>query len=285
MSETASLESQRPVELAPLRGEQVAFAEAGSGPTLLLVAGTAFAGGTWPPELVDRFAQRHRVITFDHRGTGATPAASGPYTTQLFAADALALLDRLGVERCHVLGHSMGGRVAQWMALMAPERVASLVLAASGPGRYREDQRPTEGIPLPVALALEEKGYQRYISDHIRATFFTSEAAGSPEADWLVDAYWRTRPDLENYLKHVIARQQHRTTDRLAEIRQPALVLVGDRDTHAGGTGSHLEQSEYLARHLPDATLSVLPGVSHGYFWQATDSAAGRVLDWLQARR
>ncbi len=278
------MSNESPAKPTPLNAEPVAFAEAGSGPGLLLVAGTAFAGATWPPALIDRLAQQYRVITFDHRGTGKTPATPGPYTTQLFAADALALLDQLGIERCHVLGHSMGGRVAQWMALLAPERVASLVFAASGPGRYREDQRPAEGIPLAVAVALEEKGYQRFISDHIRATFFTPEAASSPEAEWLVDAYWRTRPDLENYLKHVIARQQHRTTDRLAEIRQPALVLVGDRDTHAGGTGSHLEQSEYLARHLPDATLSVLPGVSHGYFWQATDPAAGRVLDWLQAR-
>jgi pimeloyl-ACP methyl ester carboxylesterase len=269
----------------PLPGGRIASAEAGSGPPLLLVAGTAFAGGTWPPALIDRLARHHRVLTFDHRGTGETPATEGPYSTRLFAADALALLDHLGIERCHVLGHSMGGRVAQWMALDAPDRVASLVLAASGPGRFREDQRPAEGIPLAVALALEEKGYKRFISDHIRATFFTPEAAGSPEAEWLVDAYWRTRPDLENYLKHVIARQQHRTTERLAEIRQPALVLVGDRDTHAGGTGSHLEQSQYLAKHLAKAELAVLPGLSHGYFWQATEASAERVLAWLQELR
>lgn len=269
----------------PLPGGRIASAEAGSGPPLLLVAGTAFAGGTWPPALIDRLARHHRVLTFDHRGTGETPATEGPYSTRLFAADALALLDHLGIERCHVLGHSMGGRVAQWMALDAPNRVASLVLAASGPGRFREDQRPAEGIPLAVALALEEKGYKRFISDHIRATFFTPEAAGSPEAEWLVDAYWQTRPDLENYLKHVIARQQHRTTERLAEIRQPALVLVGDRDTHAGGTGSHLEQSQYLAKNLAKAELAVLNGLSHGYFWQATEASAERVLAWLQELR
>lgn len=263
----------------------LAYEVAGDGPSLLLVAGTGFAGGTWPPGLVDQLAEHFRVITFDHRGTGRSSASAGPYSTRQFAADALALLDRLGVDRSHVLGHSMGGRVAQWMALDAPGRVTSLVLAATGPGRYREDQANVEGIPLAVAVALGEKAYEHFIADHLRATFFTPEAASSPAADWLVAAYWRTRPSLEDYLKHVIARQQHRTTDRVSEITQPALVLVGDRDTHVGGTGSHVEQSEYLAEHLPNAELSVLAGVSHGYFWQATDASAGRVLDWLQEVR
>ena len=182
----------------PLPGGSIAFEQMGEGKTLLLVAGTGFAGGTWPPALLERLTRRFRVITFDHRGTGRTPSTEGSYSTRLFAADALALLDHLGIERCHVLGHSMGGRVAQWMALDGPDRVLSLVLAASGPGRYRDDQRPAEGIPPALALALEEKGYERFMTDHIRATFFTPEAAGSPEADWLVDAYWRTRPDLTN---------------------------------------------------------------------------------------
>jgi pimeloyl-ACP methyl ester carboxylesterase len=263
----------------------LAYGIAGAGPPLLLVAGTGFAGGTWPPGLVERLAEHFRVITFDHRGTGRSSGSTGPYSTRQFAADALTLLDHLGVYRCHVLGHSMGGRVAQWMALDASGRVVSLVLAATGPGRYREDQANVEGVPLAVAVALGEKGYERFIADHLRATFFTPEAAFSLDADRLVAAFWRTRPSLQDYLKHVIARQRHRTTDRVSEITQPALVLVGDRDTHVGGTGSHVEQSEYLAEHLRNAELSILADVSHGYFWQATDASADRVLDWLQEVR
>jgi pimeloyl-ACP methyl ester carboxylesterase len=86
---------------------------------------------------------------------------------------------------------------------------------------------------------------------------------------------------VRDYFQHVAARQQHNTVDRLAEIRQPALVLVGDRDTHRRGTGSHLEQSEYLAERLPDAELVVLPGVTHGYFWQAPEESARVVVEWL----
>lgn len=252
----------------------------GQGEPLLLVAGTGFSGETWTPDMVSRLAERHTVITFDHRGTGRSAIDSEDLSTRLFAADALALMRDLGCGPAHVLGHSMGGRVAQWMALDGAEQVRSLILAASGAGR--EDGAAVLGIPLSQALGLAQKGYQRYMNEHIRATFFTPAGASSKAADWLVQAFWDSRPDLESYLKHVQARQQHRTTDLLALIAQPTLVLVGDRDTHAGGTGSHLEQSRYLARHLPTARYHELTGVSHGYFWEAPDPALKVVLEWLE---
>jgi pimeloyl-ACP methyl ester carboxylesterase len=119
---------------------------------------------------------------------------------------------------------------------------------------------------------------------HIQRTFFTPEfAAASPETvRWLADAFWARRPSLEDYFKHVIARQQHQTAHLLRRIRQPALVLVGDRDTHQGGTGSHWEQSRYLAANLPDATLRVVAGCAHGYFWQDPEASLATLDGWLR---
>lgn len=260
---------------------EVAHRVLGDGEPLLLVAGTAFSGSTWPPTFLQLLARSRSVITFDHRGTGATPATENVYSTRGFAADALELLDRLHLRSVDVLGHSMGGRVAQWMALDRPESVHRLVLAASGPGHFRSDEPAVTGVPLRQALGLAEKGYERYTNDHLRSTFFTPEAEASEAADWLVMAYWESAPSLEGYLKHVIARQQHDTVRLLAKIAQPALVLVGERDTHAGGTGSHVDQSRYLAGHLPNATYRELPSLSHGFFWQDPDSSADAVLGWL----
>jgi pimeloyl-ACP methyl ester carboxylesterase len=256
----------------------------GDGPPLVLLAGTGYAGATWGDDLVDRLAQHFTVVTLDYRGTGRTPGTESDYTTRLFAADAVGLIDELRLGPAHVLGHSMGGRVAQWVAIDAPDRVRSLVLAASGPGEYRPDREPQYGIPLNNAIALIEKGYERTIADQIRSTFFTPEFIDRSPAvvDSLIAAFWENRPSLRDYLKHVIARQGHRTIDLVGEIDQPCLVIVGDRDTHVGGTGSHLDQSRYLAYHLPRPVLRIMEGVAHGLFWQDPDQVIAEVVAFLE---
>lgn len=265
-----------------VNGHPIAYELRGSGVPLVLVTGTGYPGSTWPPGFVEPLLERHRVLIFDHRGTGGTPASTEKLSTRLFASDALGLMDALGLEAAHVLGHSMGGRVAQWMALDRPERIRTLILAATGPGQFRDDKPVTRGIPLRHATELIEQGYERYMREHIEATFFTPEFASEhPEVvRWLFDAYWAHRPDVESYLRHIIARQEHQTADRLKDIGLPSLILVGDRDTQLMGTGSHWEQSAYLKEHLPNATLRVVEGTAHGYFWQDPERTVEILLEW-----
>jgi pimeloyl-ACP methyl ester carboxylesterase len=97
---------------------------------------------------------------------------------------------------------------------------------------------------------------------------------------WLVDAFWANRPSLEDYLRHVVARQEHQTLDRLRDLDLPTLVLVGDRDTHQGGTGVHWEQSAALLERLPRAEQQVVAGAAHGYFWQLPEESARILLEW-----
>lgn len=255
----------------------------GSGPALVLVCGTGYPGATWPPSLVEPLASRYTVITYDHRGTGRTLGTADRYSTRLFAADLVGLLDELGLDDAHILGHSMGGRVAQWLALDAPARVRSLTLAASGPGQFDEAHPQTAGIPVAAATRLVEQGYEAYIAGLIRRTFFTEAYAEEhPErVAWLIDAFWQHRPGLEDYLKHVAARQEHRTTERLGEINQPSLVLIGDQDTHVGGTGSHWDQSHYLAKQLPHAELRVIGGAKHGFLWSHPEESVAMLTEWI----
>jgi pimeloyl-ACP methyl ester carboxylesterase len=269
-----------------VHGHPIAYALRGAGVPIVLVAGTGYPGATWPPDFVEPLLARHAVLTFDHRGTGSTPPSAGRYSTRLFAQDAIGLMDALRLPAAHVLGHSMGGRVAQWMALDHPERARTLVLAASGPGQFRDDRPVTRGIPVHAAKEMIELGYERYMREHIRDTFFTPEfAATHPDrVAWLHDTFWRHRPDLENYLRHVVARQEHQTAERLGEIRMPTLVMIGNRDTQVMGTGSHTEQSEYLVAHLPDATKAVVAGAAHGMFWQLPERSAQILLDWTATR-
>ena len=257
----------------------------GAGPPLFLLAGTGYNGGTWPDWMVDPLATRFTVVTFDYRGTGSTPGTEDDYTTRLFAADVARLIDDLGLGAAHVLGHSMGGRVGQWVAIDHPDRVRSVVMAASGPGEFRPGVVPVTGIPIPQAEQLIEHGYESFMRRQIRSTFFTPEYSDAhPDVvEWLIGAYWEGRPNIHEYLKHIAARQSHRTVDHLSRMTQRTLVLVGDRDTHMGGTGSHLDQSHYLAKTLPDAELSIIPGAAHGYFWSHTDVALERLVRFLEA--
>ena len=275
------------VPRAQLTDLELAYELRGNGPVVLFVAGTGYPGGTWLPDIVEPLISDFTVVTFDHRGTGKTPGRPEPYSTRQFAADALGLLAFLNAGPTHVIGHSMGGRVAQWMALDGPERVRSLVLAASGPGQIRDDRPLMRGIPLKQALSLIENGYEGHMRQAIRGSFFTPEfAAKRPEAvEALAAAFWDNRPPLEDYLKHVIARQQHQTAELLDSIAAPTLVLIGDRDTGVGGTGSHVEQSEFLAEHLPEAELRVITDTAHGYFWQKPEETMAVITEFLARQR
>ena len=117
------------------REESPGWAELQGGePALLLIHGLGYAGSWgWRPVL-EPLARSFRVIAFDNRGIGGSDQPPGPYSTRMMAEDAVAVLDEAGVERAHVVGTSLGGMIAQELALAAPERVDRLVLACTTPG-------------------------------------------------------------------------------------------------------------------------------------------------------
>lgn len=219
----------------------------GKGPPLLLIAGTGFPGATWRTGISDKLAREgFQVVTYDHRGSGQSDESETPYSTRMFASDAVGLLSSLDIGHAHALGHSMGGRISQWIALDYPDRLDKLVLAASGPGEFDPNVRVTRGIPLETGIAMIEKGYETYIHEHIGGAFFFTEEFAERCNDvvgQLTNAFWANRPTIKCYLRHVIARQQHQTAERLSEIKNSTLVIVGDQDSHKGGTGSHVRQS------------------------------------------
>ncbi len=116
--------------LAAINGLNLYYEEAGSGPPLLLIAGLSGTTLGWAM-LLPALAAHFRVIAFDNRGAGRSSAPPGPYTTRQMAGDAAALLEHLGITRAHVIGLSLGGMIAQELALAHPERVDHLVLYAT----------------------------------------------------------------------------------------------------------------------------------------------------------
>lgn len=258
----------------------------GQGKPLVLIAGTGISCAPWRVFQVPEFSKHYQVLIYDHRGLGRSDKPDIPYTTRLFAKDCAGLMDALGIETAHVMGHSMGGRVAQCLALDYPEKVRSLVLSGTGSGRYSEKLEDyPRGVPIDACVELIEKGYEKYQHDHWGPGFmFTDEFVREhPKVvkkfqDLIVEEV----PPLKCYLRHVIARQSHETTELLHQIKAPTLVIVGSKDTREGGTGNHVASSKALAEKIPNAELAIVEGGKHGYLREMPEKGHPPILDFLR---
>jgi len=246
----------------------------GEGQPMVFLSETACDGEVWKIYQVSEFSKDHRVIIHDYRGTGRSSKPSIDYTTKMFAQDVIALMDHLKADDAIVVGHSMGGRVAQLLALDYPNRVKRLVLASTGSHFPK-----TKGLPLKICKEMIEWGYQKYERDHSILVGFTDEFVKShPER---VEHYLKIRMQnlcpVEFYLRHVLARQSHDTSERLKDIRQPTLILVGEDDRNMTSEINHRTSSDVLAKGIPNSKLVVLPKERHSYLF-ADPGAAHKII-------
>jgi len=282
------MEGPKPVKSGKVNvnGVNLYYELYGKGDPLVLVAGTGISLAPWRVFQVPEFSKHYQVLIYDHRGLGRSDKPDVPYSTRLFAQDCAALMDALDIGRAHIMGHSMGGRVAQWIALDHPGKVRSLVLSGTGSGKYSESLEDyPRGVPLDAAYEMIHKGYEKYQHDHWGPGFMFSDEfmKSHPEVvkqfqDLIVDEV----PPLKCYLRHVVARQCHETTDIVHNIKAPTLVIVGSKDTHEGGTGSHVESSRALAQKIAGAELVLVEGGKHGYLREMPEKGHPPILDFLR---
>jgi len=252
----------------------------GQGQPFLFFSETACSGEIWKHFQVAEFAKDHMVIIHDYRGTGRSSKPSMDYTTRMFCDDAVAVLDRLKVNDAIVLGHSMGGRVAQVLALEYPQRVKKLILASTGasfPGGA--------GLPLLMCKEMIEWGYEQYVRKHTVQVGFTDEFVKSqPER---LEAFFKVRlADLgpvEFYLRHVLSRQSHDTSARLKDIRVPTLVMVGELEGDPNVVMTHRMSSDILAKGITNAKFVMLPKQKHNYFASAPELVHNVIREFLAA--
>lgn len=237
------------------------------GEPILLVMGLGLPGEMWDP-IATRLAPRHQVATFDHRGTGRSP---GPprRTMATLLVDALAVLDALGWASAHVVGVSMGGMVAQHLAIEHPLRVRTLTLIATLPGGPFAALPAWEGLrallirdPVARAAALLHPAALRDV-----------ERARVERVAALLAAHPETRR------AHLCAVARHDARAGLASIRAPTLVVQPGRDVLV--RPSHAER---LARAIPGARLARRPDVGHGCIGHDADALAELILAQVEAR-
>jgi pimeloyl-ACP methyl ester carboxylesterase len=252
----------------------------GDGRPFVFLSATASDCEVWKLYQVPEFSRDHRVILCDYRGTGRSEKPPIKYTTKMFSDDMAALMDFLKAEQAIVLGHSMGGRVAQLLTLNHPQKVQKLILASTG-ASFPE----TKGLPFNVCKGMIELGYETYLRKHWIEVGFTEEFARKhpDRVERYLEARFAHLCPVEFHLRHMIARQEHDTSARLKNIAVPTLILVGEDEHSASSDLSHLDSVKFLAQAIPHARLVTLPGERHAYFFSSPDAVHNAIRDFLGA--
>jgi pimeloyl-ACP methyl ester carboxylesterase len=238
-------------------------AERGSGPAVLLLAGLGDPHGVWQPQL-DGLSDRYRVVAPDNRGVGRTPMPAEGVSIQAMADDAAGVLRALGVDRAHVVGFSMGGLIAQELALAHPDRVTSLVLLSSF---GRADALLARTIASWIWLARTADDPRAFLRSF--STWLFSRRAhenGFAEA-WVQEALDDPHAmGTEDFCAAAQACIEHDALDRLGAIRAPALVVAGEEDLVVPPS-----VARRLTERIPGARSTVLPAYAHQSFMEVPD--------------
>lgn len=263
---------------AELESHRLHYTRQGSGEPLLLVQGMAGHHRMWGEPFLRALADDFDVVSFDHRGIGTSSDVPGPFTIADLADDAAALLDVIGWSDAHVMGSSMGGMVAQELALRHSERVRTLVLgctyaggpdatlAAPGPMRMFEAMT-SGGVDLAMRVAYEANLSAGFRADESRFEPFTTAALAVPVP-------------VPTVMRQAQAAFAHDTSRRLAEITAPTLVVHGSADEMiAAVNGGH------IAGLISGARLESLDGLGHLFWWEQPDAVASLVRSHCLAGR
>ncbi len=253
------------------------------GPPVLLIMGLAVPGSLWRPQ-VEALSPAHRVATFDNRGAGRTRARPGLYTMGRLAADALALMDHLGWPEAHVAGVSMGGMIAQHVALAAPRRVRSLTLIATHAGGLRSLLPHHRGLALFAQAQLV--GRKRRLKVLSELLYPPEHLANVDRGEFMrrFAADLGPPPRLSGRLSQLAAIARHRTSPRLRSLADvPTLVVQPGRDIL-------IRPSECARLHaaIPNARLAALHDAGHGVTGQCAEEVSALLADHIaqaEARR
>lgn len=252
-------------------GRTIAVRERGSGDPVLLLNGTGESGATWA-EQIDVLSGRFRCVAIDNRDTGGSSCVDRPYAPADLAGDAAGVIEALDLGPSHVIGYSLGGAVAQELALARPDLVRSLTLvstwAASDPW-FVAQMRGWQAIRR--AHWEDEAGFL----DALAPWLFAPQTFAEPGAvdriyAWAAAMETPQRP--EGWIRQCEADIVHDAAGRLGEVRAPALVIVGEEDICTPP-----RYARALRDLLPSAELLVIPGAAHAAVFEQAD-AVGRAI-------
>lgn len=251
---------------------EIGWESHGSGDPLLLIHGLGYARWGWEP-LLPLLSDHFTVITFDNRGIGETSVPPGPYTAGAMAADARAVLEASGVDRAHVAGSSLGGMVAQELAISHPQTVDRLVLISTTPGA-------TLGLPMPQ-VTLDLFGAVATMEPAEAVRRFVENALGADPDPAVVERilhHRTTKPqDPSGWAAQAAAGTTYDGDDRVSQIGSPTLAISGTADNVVD-----FRNSQVLAELIPDCKLRLVEGGGHLVFWEHPGEVAEQMIGFLK---
>jgi pimeloyl-ACP methyl ester carboxylesterase len=250
------------------------YADKGQGEPLVFLNGLSGDHLYWMGQL-RAFGKQFRCLAPDNRDVGQSCGPAAPYTTADMAADVAGLLGQLGLPPAHVLGLSLGGMIAQELALAAPQRVKSLVLVDTL-ARTDEWFRGTLGIFELIRRRVPDTAsfFERILPWWVGWRFF-EQSDRVTWLRWLLRQTPHPQP-LDGFLRQLDATRRHDALDRLGRIACPTLVLVGADDMICPP-----RYSEQLRDAIPGAELVIVPGIGHGLPFEDTGRFTGLVARFL----
>jgi pimeloyl-ACP methyl ester carboxylesterase len=255
---------------------RLAYEVRGEGEPVLFVHGLGYDRLGWGP-LPALLAHDFQVITFDNRGVGESDVPQGPYSVAEMAADAVAVLDAAGIDPAHVFGASLGGFIAQELAIAYPERVRKLVLASTAPGGPRMHPMPAAGLEAFSRFPTMEReaGLRLMVENSLGA----HGVSNRPELVEEIFAYRLERaPTLAGWQAQAAAGALFDAYDRAPQIAATTLVLQGGADTVIDP-----RNAELLVELIPNARLELIPDRGHLMVWQEGERLAPIVKEFLQS--
>lgn len=249
------------------------YLDVGQGPPVVLIHGLAGDHSAWQAQ-VEALRDNYRVIAFDNRGAGASTQIDEPLSTADLADDTLQLMDYLGVEGAHVVGRSMGGAVAQHMALKAPQRVLSLALCASFARLDPLGRRVLSNMREALEWRMSWADHARHsVQNFVSAGFFNQYPERVAKIEQLIGGETRLPAC---YIRQNAACQSHDTLPDLPRIRQPVLIMAGDSDPICSLTATAM-----LSDGLPDARTEIFKDASHFFLMEQPDRFMQLLDAWL----
>jgi 3-oxoadipate enol-lactonase len=233
-------------------GVQLYWEEHGLGPPVLLIMGLSFTHQMWY-RVLPTLTSRCRVILFDNRGVGLSGVPRGPYTMHQMAKDAIAVMDAAGIASAHVIGASMGGMIAQELALRYPARVRSLLLACTSHGGLLA-RWPRFERPVKLRWKDDERRERQLALAHLLYSPTTPAEKIQEDIDVQCNCVWSYRGFL-NQFSGILLWSSYR---RLPAIQVPTLVVHGDRDRLVPP-----ENGRVVAARIPGAEFHLIRDAGH----------------------